>query len=256
MGMLDRIKRKNLDGLKDFVLNMETTSAAKRQQIFTTGVLEDPIFMGWVMKNLRTFEEFLELPSEELEKIILSHEQILSMFAKALYELPEDKISEVQTNLPRLSSKLRDELSYLKDVPVSDREAARYYMLKTARKLQHEERISGFGWKLPPQDVFYPKSHKDGLVEIIFENGVLAAKGEYAKNRRIGHWVHYYETGKILAEGDYLDDLKTGQWSFYYGNGQLRSQGKFFADLRSGLWKEWDRKGEMTESQYKEGVKV
>lgn len=253
--MLDRIKRRQNDGFKEFVINMETTGGQTRGQIFTAGVLEDPVFMSYVMKNIRTFDDFLELDSDDIESVLTSQEQIITLFAKSLFGADEKKIMGLESVIPRLLSKLKDELSYLKDVSPMEKEGAKYYILKIVRKFQIEEKIHGFKWDLPPQDVYYPKQIKDGDGEIYFESGVLAAKGAYLKGRRMGPWVHNYDSGKVLAEGDYNDGLKQGVWVFYYSNGNIKAQGKYREDLKHGLWKEWDREGKLTEVEYNEGVK-
>jgi antitoxin component YwqK of YwqJK toxin-antitoxin module len=255
MGMLDRIKKKQNEGLKEFVINMETTAGTTRGQIFTVGVLEDPIFMSYVMNNIRTFDDFMNLDSDDIDTVITSQEQIMTLFAKCLFGMEESKIMALESTIPHLMSKLKDELSYLKEVTPQEKEGARYYILKLTRKLQMDEKINGFSWKLPPQDVYYPKNHKDGKTKIHFESGVVAAEGGYLKGKRSGPWRHNYDQGQVLAEGDYFDGLKSGVWVFYYSNGNIKAQGKYKADLKQGTWKEWDRSGVMTETEYHEGVK-
>jgi hypothetical protein len=255
MGMLDRIKKRQIDGFKEFVINMETTGAQTRGQIFTAGVLEDPIFMSYVMKNIRTFDDFLQINSDDIDTVLTTQEQILGIFAKCIFGNDQGKIMDLESVLPRLMSKIKDELSYLKEVTPAEREGAKFYIMKVARKLQTEEMIHGFQWKLPPQDVFYPKQYKDGEVKIHFESGVVAAEGDYQRGKRMGAWRHNYDVGNILAEGDYSDGLKSGVWVFYYNNGNLKSQGKYKSDLKHGLWKEWDRNGVMSEVEYADGVK-
>ena len=255
MGMLDRIKKRQIDGFKEFVINMETTGFQSRAQIFTAGVLEDPVFMNYVMKNLKTFDDFLELDSDDIEAVLTSQEQVMTLFAKCLYDSGPSQLSKMESTIPRFVSKLKDEISYLKDVPVPEREGAKFYILKLVRKFQMEEKIQGFRWSLPPQDLFYPKQYKDGDQKIYFENGVLAAQGGYLKGKRTGFWKHNYDTGKLLAEGDYSDGFKSGTWVFYYSNGNLKAQGKYKLDLKHGRWKEWDRNGNQSEVEYQEGVR-
>lgn len=255
--MLDRIKRHQFAGFKEFVQNMEITGAQKRQQIFMAGVLEDPLFMAHVMKNIKTFDDFLNLPSDEIDAVLSHQEQVMSIFAKCMFGEPTEKLIALESTIPRLLSRFKDELSYLNEVTPSEREGARYYIVKLARKFQTEERINGFQWKLPNQDIFYPKTFKDGKNQIFFESGTLAAEGEYFKGKRVGYWRHNYDSGKILAEGDYdSSGLKSGVWVFYYGSGSLKSQGKYKEDLKHGTWKEWDRNGAVIEVEYSEGVKV
>lgn len=253
--MLDRIKKRQIDGFKEFVQSMEVTNGQTRIPIFTAGILEDPIFMGWVMKNVRTFDDFLALPSDDIEAVLKSSDQVMGVFVKCMYGADEKTLTGLATIMPKLMSKFKDEFSFLKDVTPAEKESARYFIIKTVRKLQMQDQIEGFGWKMPPMDIFYNKVPKDGPGEIFFEDGTLAASGEYLKGRRSGFWKHFYENGKLLAEGDYSDGLKTGPWIFYYGNGEKRSQGKYKSDQRNGLWKEWDRHGNLAEMEYQEGVK-
>lgn len=253
--MLDRIKKRQNDGFKEFVINMETTASVTRAQIFTAGVLEDPIFMSYVMKNIRTFDDFMNLDSDDIDTVLTSQEQIMGLFAKCMFGADEAKIMNLESMIPRLMARMKDELSYLKDVTPMERDGARFYIMKVARKLQMEEKINGFSWKLPPQDVYYPKVHKDGKTKIHFESGVVAAEGEYQRGKRLGPWRHNYDQGNVLAEGDYSDGLKSGVWVFYYSNGNIKAQGKYRSDLKHGIWKEWDRSGVMTETEYNEGVK-
>lgn len=254
--MLDRIKRRHFDGFKEFVLNMETTGTSTRQQILMAGLLEDPVFMSYVMKNVRTFDDFLALPSEDIDKVLLHQDQLVGVFAKCIFGLPETQVTELSQGLPKLSSRIKDELSYLKEVTPSEKEGARYYILKVVRKLQMEESIHGFKWKLPPQDLFHARVMKDGVTSIFFETGVLAAEGEIVKGKRCHVWRHYYDTGKIMAEGEYKEGLKLNEWTYYYGNGKLKSRGRYKGDLKQGIWVEWDRSGNQTESEFNEGVKV
>ena len=255
MGILDRIKKRQIEGFKEFVINMETSGGISRQQIFLSGVLEDPVFMTYVMKNLRTFEDFMDLPSDEISSLLNYHEQVLRVMAKCLFGLPKEKLIALESAIPNFVSKLKDEFSYLTDVSQSEQQIARYSILKLVRKLQTQDLIIGFKWIIPPQDLFYPKTMKDGRIEVHFESGVLAALGEIVKGRRCGSWKHYYDTGKILAEGEYKAGLKVETWVFYYSNGSVRSQGKYLADLKQGIWQEWDRQGKETKNEYLGGVK-
>lgn len=256
MGMLERIKRRQFEGFKDFVQNLEITGSTTRAQIFTTGVLEDPVYMTWIMKNLRTFDDFLNLPGDEINTILASHEQLVGILAKCLKGQDPDKIKDVESAIPKLSSKLKDELSYLQEVTPSEREGAKFYLVKTARKLQAEDAIRGFHWMLPSMEIFHLKVIKDGPHESFYESGALAAHGEIYRGRRRGPWKHNYDTGQVLAEGEYLDGQKVGDWTFYYSNGSIKSQGKYRQDNKHGTWKDWDRNGESTESEYNEGVKI
>src|SRR5690606_13066699 len=117
---------------KEFVQNMETTPSSKRIHIFMSGVLEDPIYMDWVMKNIRNFSHVLSLESDEIETILMIQEQMLSLFAKSIMKENVDPL----LLLPRLGGNVRDELSYLGEVSDQEIDSAKSYILKMARKLQ------------------------------------------------------------------------------------------------------------------------
>jgi hypothetical protein len=256
MGMLERIKRKQIDGFKDFVQNLEITTGTTKHQIFTTGVLEDPLYMSWVMKNLKTYEDFINLGSGDINTVIASQERIVNVFAKCVWGEEEEKITALESVIPKYMSQLRDELSYLKSVTAAEKEGAKYFMVKATRKLMSEDLLNGFRWSLPPMDVYYPRTFKPGQTELHYESGAIAAKGLIDGGRRMGQWQHFYETGQILAYGDYYDGLKVGEWTFNYSSGKVKAQGKFVSDEKHGQWKEWDRNGELHEVVYSQGTKI
>lgn len=256
MSMLERIKKRRYDGFKEFVVNIETTSAANRQNIFLNGVLEDPIFMSEVMKNIRNLDDFLNLSSDEINSVFKSQDQLIKIFAKCVFAWPSEKLTSLERVIPKYVSNIREELSYLNEVSSVDRESSIGFLLKSVRNLQAKEMIVGFPWKLPPQDIFNHKIYIDGPVQITFDSGVLAAEGPIFRGKRVSAWKHYYDSGQLLAEGEYSDGLKSGIWTHYYSNGTKRSEGKYVGDLKHGLWKEWDRSGDLREINYVEGVKV
>ena len=255
MSMLDRIKKRQYDGFKEFVLNMETTGNTVRQPIFLAGILEDPVFMTHVMKNVRTFDDFLNLPSDEIDTILNSQEQIVGILAKCIFGSSNEGLTSLEFMIPKHIGRLKDQLSYLSAVSVSEKEGAKYFILKVVRKLQAQDIIQGFHWRLPPNDIFFPKVYRDGEARIYFESGILAAEGTTCKGKRNNFWKHYYDTGKLMAEGEYAEGLKTGVWAFYFGNGSLRSQGQYENNLKHGIWKDWDRSGLITETDFNEGAK-
>jgi hypothetical protein len=255
MAMLERIKKRQYEGFRDLVTNLETTGLKSRSNILSMAILEDPVFMTYVMRNIKTFEDFLNLPSDEIEKVLASQDQIPTIFAKCIYGLDEEILFSFKSTMPRFFSRLVDELSYIKEVPKSEKEGAIFHLLKLVRKLQEDDKIQGFFWQLPPLEVFQPKVYKDGLVSIHFESGIVAAQGSYLKSQREGTWKHYYDTGKIFAEGEYSDGRKNGPWTYYFLSGAIKSKGLFKDDLKQGHWQEWEKSGEMIDVFYKDGVK-
>lgn len=253
--MLERIKKKQFDGFRDFVENMEVTASIQRPAILMNGILEDPRFMRWVTKNLRTFKNFMELPADEIEAVIKTNDSVLGVLAKAVEIKGPEDLQELSKAFPRFFGKLKEEIEFRgTGITASERESAQFFLLKTVRRLQRQEAIQGFRWELPPPDVFQERPPvKDGVMQIFFEDGTLAAEGEVLKGKRIGVWRHYYDDGRLLAEGTYVEGLKHGKWLFHYGQGSPRAEGKFISDVRQGLWREWDRNGVEREIEWVDG---
>ena len=247
MGMMGRIKKKKAQGFKELVINMESSSSEVRSQIFTSGYLEDPVFMAYALKNIRTFDDFLNLSSDDIFKVISGHGQLIRLLAKCLFGMDEKYFDSFYRAIPLLMGKLKDELKLLDHLSVPDREAARVQVLKVVRKFQLEERIDGFSWILPPDAVYVSQKLQEGECKILFENKTLLAQGSILKGKRSGGWMFYSTTGKLFAKGSYDHGLKTGPWIFYYGNGNKKAQGDFVQDEKSGLWLEWDREGHVME---------
>lgn len=252
--MLERIKKRQYEGFREFVQNLETSPRSSRQQILLIGTLEDPLYMHSVMKNIKTFENFLELPSTEIVDVVQAQEQFITLFAKAVYG-DESLIKKLDELVPRYASKIREEISYMGEVTPVEKEGARFHFIKKVRALEEEEKIHGFSWQLPDVSVFQVVNLEDGRLEIKFESGILAAEGDIFRGQRTGEWSHYYDSGKLLAQGRYVLGLKQGEWKFYYPEGSLRAQGRFVQDLRHGNWKEWDRSNGVKELFYEEGVR-
>lgn len=256
MGMLERIKKRQFDGFKEFVVNLETTGIKSRNHILSLAILEDPVFMTYVMKNIRTFDDFMKLPTYEIETVISHQDQIATLLAKCFFGMSEESILTLQSIVPRHFARLNDELSYLKDLTTQEKESAQFHIVKLVRKLQTDDHISGFNWQLPPLEVFQSRTYKDGRVQIFFESGTVAAQGDYFKSKREGHWKHFYDSGKLFAEGNYENGLKAGEWTYYFKNSEPKSRGLFKEDLRHGEWSEWDRSGLVQKVTYKAGIKL
>ncbi len=254
--MLERIKKRQYVGFKEFVINLETTNLKNRIHIVNLAILEDPVFMTYALKNMKSYEDIILLPSFELEKIFNGNDQIVTLFAKSLVGSSDQHLINLKNVLPHYFKKISDEFNYLNGISSTEIEGARLHLIKIVRKLQLEEQINGFSWRLPPLEIFNLKIPNEGLNQIFFETGILAAEGLIFKTKREGDWKHFYETGKLFAQGEYSDGLKSGCWTYYFGDGSLRSRGFYNDDLKQGVWLEWDKNGEVTEAHYKDNLKI
>jgi hypothetical protein len=253
--MLERIKKRYQDGFKDFVLSLETSPPKIRGQIFLNGLLEDPIFMSHVVKNIRCFDDLISLRSHDLSVIFSQDRHHLGLFAMGVFNSP-DRLTKFEIHHPAHVTHVRRELSFMSSISKDESEKAQSFLIKIARTYQTEGKIKGFDWVLPPEDLYLSKKKGgDGPVKIDFENGTCAAHGKQIRGKREGKWFHYYETGALLAVGNYSKGMKEGEWKFFYSNGNLKGVGEFRRDVRDGLWIDWDRSGELTESTYENGLK-
>lgn len=98
-----------------------------------------------------------------------------------------------------------------------------------------------------PQLVVYYQM-EDGFkekvkVEALYEDGTLRYTGEFADDKRNGHWVYWYENGIKWSEGYFKNDLRDGYGTTWHKNGQKNYEGEYTEGVRSGVWKFYDVDG-------------
>jgi hypothetical protein len=258
MGILNRIKRQELSGFRDFVINLETTTESKRKEIIQLAALEDPLYVNWVLKNMTDVNQVIRLSSDQFEKILKNLPNGLQILARAFYNRPEIDFIKSQVLTRFMLGEFDEYLSNIKNLKKSEQEGAQFLIMKSMRLLQSQELISGPHWYLPPIEIMREDKMKSisGIAEVFFENGNLAARGEISKNQREGHWEHFFENGKLMAEGEYDQGQKSGKWSFWYVSGKIKSQGEFKNDMKHGTWKEYDSEGIVTVVEFEEGKRL
>ena len=67
--VLGRHKKKGYEGFAYFVKFIECLAPAKQKDFLENGMLEDPIYIGWVMKNMMKIDFLFELSSDDIEKV-------------------------------------------------------------------------------------------------------------------------------------------------------------------------------------------
>ncbi|MFZ4714804.1 MAG: toxin-antitoxin system YwqK family antitoxin [Bacteriovoracaceae bacterium] len=258
MGILSRIKRRELEGFKEFVTSLETTTESRRKEIIQIATLEDPIYMSWVLKNISSAKEIIKLSSDQIEKILKALPNGVFVLAKAFYNQPEIEYIKTQVLSRYMLSEFEECLQKVKGLKKAEHEGCQFLIMKMARDLQAKEDIYGPFWFLPPVELMKEDKMKSftGLTEIKFENGTLAAKGPIVKNLRDGEWEHFFDNGKLMAKGDYDQGQKIGPWSFWYVNGNIKSTGIFKNDSKHGVWKEFDQEGKESSCNYEEGKRL
>ncbi|MBL7666037.1 MAG: hypothetical protein JNM93_12955 [Bacteriovoracaceae bacterium] len=244
--ILRRIKKKEYQGFKEFVRNLETTPLSRRVEIMQSAILEDPVYMTYAFKNMATPDEVLNYANDNIDAFIKTLPNAINTLAKAFYKTP--KIDFIKnTVLPKgLAKDFEEELNLLKDLKQGEKEAAGYMLVKTFRDLQEQEYVYGKAWNFPPAHILKEETgaKQEGHTILQFENGQTAAEGEVVKANREGVWVHYYENGVIMARGNWKGGSKEGEWTFWHSNGKKKAQGVYKEDAKVEGWQYFDREGQ------------
>lgn len=61
---------------------------------------------------------------------------------------------------------------------------------------------------------------KHGLYRRWYEDGVLAAEGEYEYDVQVGIWTEFHQNGAIREEGAYKDGARVGTWITWGSDGE------------------------------------
>lgn len=99
-----------------------------------------------------------------------------------------------------------------------------------------------------PRLVVYYQDN-DGIRERVkvaafYEDGAKRYEGEFANEKRNGHWVYWYENGKLWSDGYFKDDLRDGFGTTWHENGNKHYEGSYKDGVRVGVWTFWSEEGE------------
>lgn len=96
-------------------------------------------------------------------------------------------------------------------------------------------------------DITLIENIKNGEVLTYFEDGSLAVKGYFTKNKRDKKWYFYDEnTKKLIAVENYIDGKLEGEQLYYYPDGKLKVKGDYKEDNRVGFWQMYDEDGRLS----------
>ena len=251
MGILDRIKKKEYKGFKEFVGNLDSSPGFKRNEIMALGMTEDPIYMSWVVKNILTMEKLSQLNGDFFDTITKNSETYIDVIAQSIHGTKHLGVFFEQCLSAPLGRLVKEALKTRIVVSAEDQFKAQCVLYREFRKLQERDEAGGIAWHLPPKEIFSQKDGVDaGVVEIKLENGKLCARGNVLNSKRTGPWSFFYETGSVLGQGSFLRGQKQGVWTLFYPNGNNFLVGEFKNDERYGKWSIYDVKGNVTEKQY------
>ncbi|MCY4523797.1 MAG: hypothetical protein OXB84_03565 [Halobacteriovoraceae bacterium] len=259
MNILSKHKRKGVDGFKRFVQNLESTSGKARENIVQTGLLEDPVYMRWVIPNLMTYNYIMKYNDDHVTKILHAMNNSIKIYIAAFFNTKMEKefIEEKLSN--RLKRDYLDEKQFITSINESQEAGARKQILQAMRKLQNSYEIPPYKWDLPPSNVLDGTNQKivpNSVFKLNFENGKPALIGKTKGKNRDGVWQHFYPNGNPMAVGPYSNGVKSGDWKFLYSNRTMKAEGKYLNDNREGKWLEYDKEGEVQTVTYREGKKI
>jgi len=82
--------------------------------------------------------------------------------------------------------------------------------------------------------------NRDGIhtsAELYYQNGTLAAKGNYYRQAKDSMWNYYsYYTGDLMCSENYARGIKEGSSFIYYPSGQVAEIQLWKDNLREGKW--------------------
>lgn len=91
---------------------------------------------------------------------------------------------------------------------------------------------------------YLKQGQKQGLWLSWYENGNIASKIEWEKDRLSGLYKHWYKNGAIHAFGHTTDGEMDGEWLEYYSNSQLQAHS--LNQMGKCVWKKiWIKNGEI-----------
>lgn len=80
---------------------------------------------------------------------------------------------------------------------------------------------------------------------VYYENENKKLEGDYANNKRSGHWKAWYEDGKLWSEGEYKDGKRNGPGIVYHENGNKYIESNYSNDEKTGKWRFFDSTGKL-----------
>ena len=259
MGILSKHKKNGVEGFKHFAQNLETAQGKAFENIVQLALLEDPVYMKWVIPNMMNYTYIMKCNSDHVSKIAEQLHNAPKMFVVCFFDSDlEEKFVEDKLDR-RMRRDYMDEKELVKSVTESQKEDVRNQIVQIIRKLQNSYDIPAFKWTLPPNNIMDGSNQQikpNSVFKLNFENGKPALVGKTKGKQRNGIWQHFYPNGNPMAIGEYARGVKTGDWKFFYANRTLKSEGKYVNDNKEGEWTEYDKEGTAHKAIYKNGKKA
>ena len=79
-----------------------------------------------------------------------------------------------------------------------------------------------------------PNGYSEGYWEFFYQNGRMAAVGNFDNDKRVGDWIYYYNNGNVKESVSFKDDNREGEMTLFYDNGQMKEKGMVKAGNAEG----------------------
>ena len=256
MHILTGYKKKGAEGFMEFVETLEGRDKEEYDLFVQDALLEDPVYMKWVIPNIITYEYIVHLNLEEMASLSKTLRNPIKTLLLSFHGTKkENEFMEKKLTTELRKDYLNEALSINKIEP-AQQVSARSRIVKAIRKLQKTREISPFPWILPFNDILNGSNYeikKDGSFILYFENEIIALQGNIKNQLRNGLWEHFYPDGTLMAEGEYKKGMKDGYWKFFYQEGHLKLEGLYVDDKRHDDWIKYDKQGNNSIISYESG---
>ena len=85
------------------------------------------------------------------------------------------------------------------------------------------------------------------IIEIYYQGGLLAVRGEIVDKAQQGFWEFFYQDGSIQERANWTNGKVNGAFQSYYPGGKLKLEGTYLKGNQSGLWKVYFKNGAINE---------
>ncbi len=108
---------------------------------------------------------------------------------------------------------------------------------------------------IPEAVIHFSNDGNSARAELFYENGKIAAKGNYVGNKKDSTWLFYsFYNGRLAIQENYTMGKKNGMSQNFYDNGQVSEKTEWKNGIKDGLWEQYYENGQLRmRSSHKNG---
>jgi len=183
MYILTKHKKKGEEGFKGFVRSLATMGSATFKNVLQMALLEDPVYMKWIMTNLSAtgFDFFTRLDKTSVQKVYNEINNPLRIFVLALSNFEDCKNFINEKFLPTMKAQFMEEAEMTQNITPAQQTASKTIIIEKMFELQKRREIPDTDWEIPAKEVLSGENHKivaNGDFLLVFENGKPALRGQ------------------------------------------------------------------------------